>query len=101
MTIDGIPYIEKGTRWQYQMHIYESPFYYIDYCLAQTVSLGFLVMMTENYDEALSKYITFVKAGGTKLFSTLVNEAGLPNPFGDGTLKDLARKLNVILENYN
>ena len=70
MEIEGIPYIEKGTRWQYQMHIFESPFYYIDYCLAQTVALGFLVMMTENYDEALNKYLKFVKAGGTKLFST-------------------------------
>ena len=101
MTIEGIPYIEKGTRWQYQMHIYESPFYYIDYCLAQTVALGFLVMMNEDYNNALNKYIAFVKSGGTKLFSTLVKEAEIPNPFGDGTLKVLAEKLNKILESYN
>ncbi|MBQ9709439.1 MAG: M3 family oligoendopeptidase, partial [Clostridia bacterium] len=101
MEIEGIPYIEKGTRWQYQMHIFESPFYYIDYCLAQTVALGFLVMMTENYDEALNKYLKFVKAGGTKLFSTLVEEAGLPSPFGNGTLGVLASKLNEILKKYN
>ncbi len=40
ITFDGIPYLEEGTRWQYQMHIYETPFYYIDYCLAQTVGLA-------------------------------------------------------------
>ncbi|MBP5193736.1 MAG: M3 family oligoendopeptidase, partial [Clostridia bacterium] len=100
MNFDGITYLEKGTRWQYQMHVFESPFYYIDYCLAQTVSLGFLVMMTDNYDEALAKYIKFVRAGGTKLFSTLVKEAGVPNPFGEGTLKPLAAKLLKIAENY-
>ncbi len=36
ITFDGIPLPGGGTRWQYQMHIYETPFYYIDYCLAQT-----------------------------------------------------------------
>ncbi|MBQ7164282.1 MAG: M3 family oligoendopeptidase [Clostridia bacterium] len=100
MNFDGIPYLEKGTRWQYQMHIYESPFYYIDYCLAQTVSLGFLVLMTENYDEALKRYITFVRAGGTKLFSELVKEAGVPYPFGEGTLKTLAEKILKIAKSY-
>ena len=100
MVTDGIPYLEKGTRWQYQMHIYESPFYYIDYCLAQTVALGFLVQMTENYDDALNNYIKFVKKGGTKLFSQLVSEANLPNPFTLGTLKDLAEKVKEILKSY-
>ncbi len=100
MDFEGIPYLEKGTRWQYQMHIYESPFYYIDYCLAQTVALGFLVMMTENYDEALKRYIKFASAGGTKLFSDLVKEAELPNPFGDGTLKTLSEKILKIAKSY-
>ena len=52
MTLTGIPYLEEGTRWQYQMHIYESPFYYIDYCLAQTVSLEFWAMIQKDYNEA-------------------------------------------------
>lgn len=100
MDFAGIPYLENGTRWQYQMHIYESPFYYIDYCLAQTVSLGFLALMTENYDEALKRYLKFVKAGGTKLFSDLVKEAGVPYPFGKGTLKTLAEKILQIVKSY-
>ncbi len=98
--MEGIPYLERGTRWQYQMHIFESPFYYIDYCLAQTVALGFLVMMKENYGEALDRYIAFVRAGGTKRFSQLVHEAGVADPFGDGTLAVLAEKLCEIAKNY-
>jgi oligoendopeptidase F len=94
---EGIPYLEKGTRWQYQMHIFESPFYYIDYCLAQTVSLGFLVAMKEDYRDALSRYLAFVRKGGTERFSLLVKNAGLPDPFGNGTLRTLAGKLEKIL----
>lgn len=101
MTFDGIPYLENGTRWQFQMHIFETPFYYIDYCLAQTVALGFLVAMTDDYDGALDRYIKFVSAGGTKRFSCLVKEAGLPDPFGKGTLAKLCLKLKAILDKYN
>ncbi|MBQ7380305.1 MAG: M3 family oligoendopeptidase [Clostridia bacterium] len=96
MGIAGIPYIEEGTRWQYQMHIYESPFYYIDYCLAQTVAIGFLVASTEDYDAALNKYLAFVKCGGTKAFDALVKDAGLASPFEDGALEILADKAAEI-----
>ena len=42
LKLDGeIPFFSEGEGWQRQSHIYESPFYYIDYCLAQTVSLEF------------------------------------------------------------
>lgn len=96
MSLAGIPYLEEGTRWQYQMHIYESPFYYIDYCLAQTVAIGFLVASTENYDDALEKYLAFVKCGGTKAFEQLIEDAGLASPFKDGALEALADKAAEI-----
>ena len=97
LSFEGIPYLELGTRWQYQMHIYESPFYYIDYCLAQTVALGFLVMMQKDYQAALNAYKAFVRAGGTKRFSQLVKDAGVADPFGNGTLGALADTLLTLL----
>lgn len=101
LCMDGIPYIEEGTRWQYQMHIYESPFYYIDYCLAQTVALGFLVKSRENYDEALKTYMEFNRKGGTEPFGQLVEEAGITSPFEDGALKKLAEKVMNIAADLN
>lgn len=98
MSTDGIPYLEKGTRWQYQMHIFEEPFYYIDYCLAQTVALGFLSMSLKNYGEALNKYKQFCKTGGTKPFSQLVKDAGIPDPFAEGALKALADDIKGIIK---
>ncbi len=85
----GIPYLEDGTRWQYQMHIFETPFYYIDYCLAQTVALGFLFASQKDYAGTLEKYLAFSRAGGTRPFGDLVADAGLPSPFVDGGLAPL------------
>ena len=46
LRLDGeIPFYSEGERGQAQGHIYEMPFYYIDYCLAQTVSLELWVMI--------------------------------------------------------
>lgn len=90
LSYEGIPYLEEGTRWQYQMHIYESPFYYIDYCLAQTVALGFLLRSEEDYDAAFADYLHFVRQGGQRSFAELVREAGLASPFDEGALTALA-----------
>jgi len=90
LSYEGIEYLEEGTRWQYQMHIYESPFYYIDYCLAQTVAIGFSIAARENYDSALEKYLAFSRKGGTEAFGDLVKNAGLASPFEEGALKKIA-----------
>ena len=94
----GIPYLEEGTRWQYQMHIYESPFYYIDYVLAQTAAFEFLLASQENYDDAFGRYIALSKKGGTKLWPQLLKEAGLASPFEPGALKEVAEKVEALLE---
>ena len=75
------------------MHIYERPFYYIDYCLAQTVALGFFIKSLGDYKAAFSEYLKFVKCGGTKPFAELVAGAGLNSPFSEGALADLAAKI--------
>ena len=92
----GLPYLGRGTRWQYQMHIYESPFYYIDYCLAQTVALSFLCESLSDYDGALNRYLGFVRTGGQKSFGDLVTEAGLPSPFAPGALAKMAQRITAL-----
>jgi M3 family oligoendopeptidase len=96
MDYEGLPYLSEGTRWQYQMHIYETPFYYIDYCLAQTVSLFFLIASLENYEKAFAAYLNFSKQGGAKAFGDLVEEAGLCSPFKEGALSEVAAKARVL-----
>ena len=95
---DGVPYLEEGTRWQYQMHIYETPFYYIDYCLAQTAAFCFLLASREDYDGAFSRYLRLSRQGGEKLWTDLLEEAGFPSPFAPGALKELAGRVQMLLE---
>lgn len=97
LTFENIPYLEEGTRWQYQMHIYENPFYYIDYCLAQTVALGFLTESRKDYRSALERYKQFAKTGGNLPFGELVSRARIAYPFGEGTLKTLGGEIEKLL----
>ena len=98
MQYGDIPYLSKGTRWQYQMHIYESPFYYIDYCLAQTVAIGFLCASREDFNDALARYIDFCRAGGEKSFGKLIADARLADPFTEGSLDKTAKDVLAIIE---
>ena len=98
ISAEGIPYLEKGTRWQYQMHIYESPFYYIDYCLAQTAAFCFLLASREDYDDAFARYLRFSRQGGEKVWTDLLEEAGFPSPFTPGALKTLAERVEALLD---
>ncbi len=96
LACDGIPYLENGTRWQYQMHIYESPMYYIDYCLAQSLALQFFLTSRTDYDKALKSYLGFVKSADE--FPVLIKNAGLVSPFENGALSDIAGAVSKILE---
>ena len=98
ISFEGMPYLDKGTRWQYQMHIYESPFYYIDYCLAQTAAFHFLLASLRDYDDAFARYLRLSKQGGEKVWTDLLEEAGFPSPFTPGSLKDLAGQVEALLE---
>ena len=90
LDLTDTPYNGEGRRWQSQGHIYEDPFYYIDYCLAQIVALGFWAQSQKNYKAAWEKYRKLAALAGTKTFVELVAEAGLPTPFETDNIKVVA-----------
>ena len=98
MDAEGIEYLENGTRWQYQNHIFQSPFYYIDYCLAQVIAFEFLELSLEDYDGALRTYIDHARRTGNYGFTDLVQMAGLKSPFEKGALKEVAKMCRDLLE---
>ena len=98
LSTEGMTYLSEGTRWQYQMHIYEMPFYYIDYCLAQTVALQFLIASQKDYEGAFKDYMRFLSQGGEKRFPELVAEAGLSSPFEEQTIRTVARETEMMLK---
>lgn len=84
-----IPFYGDGCAWQRQHHIYSNPFYYIDYCLAQTVALEFWAIMRTDRDKAWKAYMSLVSQAGTKTFDGLVEHAGLRSPFDPETLREV------------
>lgn len=79
------------------MHVYETPFYYIDYCLAQVVALEFLSDSQKDYEDALGRYFDHAKRGGLYAFNRLVKLAGLKSPFENGALKDVAATSTALI----
>lgn len=102
LRLDGeIPFYAEGMGWQRQSHIYEVPFYYIDYCLAQTVALGFWAMIQEDYDDAWSHYMAYTEQGGSRVFTDLLANAGLASPFEEETLRSICAKAKDWLDAYD
>ncbi|MDP4200438.1 MAG: M3 family oligoendopeptidase [Bacteroidota bacterium] len=79
----------KYARWYAQAHIFQTPFYYIDYAIAQTGAMQLGMMNAENHDKALDTYIKICVKGGTKSVLTTFKEAGLRSPFDPNTMRDL------------
>ena len=100
--LDGeIPFYSEGEGWQRQHHIYSSPFYYIDYCLAQTVSLEFWAMIQKDLKDAWRHYMAYTEQGGSRTFTELLANAGLESPFDEATLRGVCEKAKAWLDAYD
>ena len=90
-------YLNAGGFWQKQHHIYDLPFYYIDYCIAGTNALQYKVWMDQDYKAAWDSYLTLCKLSASDFFPGLMSAAGLRNPFEDGCLAYIVRELSAKL----
>lgn len=97
---DKVTYFEDGGRWQYQMHIYENPFYYIDYVIAGLTAMQFFILSIENYDEAFEKYRKFISYGADEGYIDLIKKCGLNSPFEEKTIKEISQKITSIIDGY-
>ena len=95
---DDDAFMEKGTYWFRQGHIFGSPFYYIDYTLAQVCAFQFWVKSQDNHKKAVEEYIELCKLGGSKSFVELITATGLKNPFINGTVKDVIVPIKAYLD---
>ena len=82
--------LERGGYFYRQGHIFQSPFYYIDYTLAQVCALQFFKRFIDNDPDYFKDYLHICSIGGTRSFVQIVKEAGLISPFEDGCLASIA-----------
>ena len=90
-----------GGIWQGQLHIYQMPFYYIDYTLAQTCAFQFWIKNQQDSEKAWKDYVLLCKAGGSLSFTKLVSLAGLELPFNDGCLESVVKHVSQWLDDID
>jgi M3 family oligoendopeptidase len=98
---DGNVFLEGGGFWQQQAHIYQSPFYYIDYTLAQVCALQFWKRANEDRVAALKDYQELCNAGGSQSFLQLVKLAKLNSPFEEGCLEKVTKEASNWLHSID
>ena len=93
--------LKNGIFWFRQGHIFSSPFYYIDYTLAQVCAFQFWIKSRESREKAWQDYLNLCKLGGSKPFFELMKSANLKNPFEEGTLAFVIPKIKEYLDNVD
>ena len=93
--------LKNGIFWFRQAHIFSSPFYYIDYTLAQVCAFQFWIKSREDREKAWQDYLNLCKLGGSKSFFELMKSANLKNPFEEGTLAAVIPKIKEYLDSVD
>ena len=93
--------MSKGRRWLTQGHIFNSPFYYIDYTLAQVMAFQFFNLDRKDHELAWKRYLKLCKMGGKYPFRTLVTKDHMKDPFAPGVIEKTVRPLLKVLREYN
>lgn len=88
MDVSGLEDYRKYS-WQRQLHLYEVPFYYIEYGIAQLGAIGLWKQFKENKEQAINNYINALKLGGTKTLPQLYEAAGLKFSFAPDYINEL------------
>ncbi len=79
----------RRFAWQRQLHLYEVPFYYIEYGIAQLGAIGLWHQYKQNPDSAISNYMNALGLGGTRTLPELFKAAGLQFDFSPGHISQL------------
>ncbi len=88
----------RKTSWQRQMHLFEVPFYYIEYGIAQLGALGVWKNSKDDQHKAIEAYKNALKLGYTRSIPEIYNTAGVDFKFDSAHLKTLATFVGEELE---
>jgi oligoendopeptidase F len=88
----------EENLWQKQLHIFEIPFYYIEYGMAQLGAIAVWKNYKENPEKALQQYLAALKLGYTKTIKEIYETAGIKFDFSAGYVKELAEFVKAEIE---
>jgi oligoendopeptidase F len=88
----------RAIGWQRQLHLFEVPFYYIEYGIAQLGAIGLWMQYKQNPQQAIENYIKALSLGGTKTLPELYAAAGLKFDLSPAHIKTLMDFVNEQME---
>jgi oligoendopeptidase F len=88
----------QRTSWHRQLHIFELPFYYIEYAIAQLGALQVWINSKEDFKKAVADYWSALQLGGSKPLPQLFRSANIKFEFGPATLGPLMEAVGEELE---
>jgi len=88
----------EANLWQKQLHIFEVPFYYIEYGMAQLGAIAVWKNYKENPQKGLQQYLDALKLGYTKTIREIYETAGIKFDFSAGYVKELAEFVKGEME---
>jgi oligoendopeptidase F len=91
----------RETSWQRQLHLFEVPFYYIEYGIAQLGALGVWMNSLQDKDNALTSYKHALSLGYTQSLPEIYQAASVPFDFSVNRLKLLVENIKRYLEKLN
>ena len=89
---------ERIARWYRQLHIFELPFYYIEYGIAQMGALQVFRNAVRDAGSAVAAYKQFLNLGGTKSLPELYKAAGVQLVFDAATMGELVEFVEERIE---
>lgn len=81
----------RAAAWQRQLHLFEVPFYYIEYGIAQLGAIGMWMQYKKNPKQALQRYTDALALGGTQTLPALYKAAGLEFDFSASYIQELVQ----------
>jgi len=96
-------FLNDGGRWMRQSHIFGSPFYYIDYTIAQVCAFQFFNASQVNYKEAWDRYVNLCNLGGNDTFLNLLKNENvkLQSPFEEGCIENTIKPIQEFLDKFD
>ena len=88
----------RACSWQRQLHLFEVPFYYIEYGIAQLGAIGMWMQYQKNPKAALDNYIKALSLGGTRTLPELFEAAGLKFDLSPAHIKQLMDFVHVEMQ---
>lgn len=98
---DGVDFLERGGSFYPIVHLFETPFYFIDYDIAHNCAIQLWVRYNENFEEGWSDFLNICRVGGSESLVEIINRARLVSPFEEGSLQSVLEYVGQWVEQFD